>query len=249
MRMQSDDSTPDPDLQWIICVEGYHIVNKMFPKELSIICIQTGDYMTGRIKYDPIIKTNDNVCTYLAQFRRHGLGWACGEHTIDEVIIALKNWVHHHSEIFIIEPHLKTMFEAWGFEDVQVLKILPPKCFDESTHCGTHPDAHQHLGNECAQQKCNEVLEFLRPALIPRLDPQLIECDVFKHPAITDKYGSHRLLEPFYHRIKKVTLDYGKNSKHGLAGADGFDGGLGRATKQDTTPNQYLECKASNSTA
>jgi hypothetical protein len=164
---------------------------------------------------------------------------------MDDVIIALKNLVHQHSTIFIIEPHLRKMFEAWGFEDVQVLKILPPRGRDETTHCGEH----QHDGNECAQQKCHEVLEFLRPALIPYLNPALIECDTFKHPAITDKYGSHRLLEPFYRRIKSVTLDYGQNSKHGLAGADGFGGGLGRATRQDTTPIQHLECKASNSTA
>src|SRR3977135_91123 len=76
--MQSNVSQPDARLQWIFCSESYFMLNKPILKELSIICIQTGDFMTWMIEpnlasADIDMDNSRTVALYLSQFSKHGL--------------------------------------------------------------------------------------------------------------------------------------------------------------------------------
>src|SRR3977135_2304025 len=119
--MQSNESVPDARLQWIFCCEGFFMLNKLILKELCIICIQTGDFMTWMIEPNLTsggIDMGDSrtVALYLSQFSQHGLEWYAGN--VYECVAQgfVVDIVSKDSQIFVVDKalmqHLK---QHWHF--------------------------------------------------------------------------------------------------------------------------------------
>src|SRR3977135_1807684 len=243
--MQSNVLVPDARLQWIFCSEGYFMLDRVILKELCILCIQTGDYMTWMIEptdgewfdlNEPLI------AAFYYSDQSHGLEWFAGnmqEYVVQNFVDGI---VSRDSQIFVVDKAMKMYLQrCWNYKKVEMLLIAPTSTMHShpDTVCGKH-DPHT-LGH-CAQRKCHEILTFIMPVLIPFLDTSTFkfEDDARRIPekALGPIYGPRRLEEPLYHQLQKLTLtcDGIKNcelSVEGRAGEGGWNGGLGWATGQD----------------
>src|SRR3977135_4651038 len=109
--MQSNVSVPDARLQWIFCSEGYFMLDRFIMKELCILCVQTGDYMTWMIEptdnswfdlKDPIIASY-----YYSQYQIHGLDWYAGNMLEAETQNFVEGVVYKASKLFVFEKGLQ----------------------------------------------------------------------------------------------------------------------------------------------
>ena len=203
----------------------------------------------------PIHKESMHVNTM-----RHGLSWTCGNMDMDELEMTLKHVVHMHSDVFVVNPHIHKMLCEWGYCDVVHLKIAPTTIMDKcaDNFCGNF---HDHSCRSCAQRTCHEILNYLRPVLVPKLDTSVFKYEssntLIVHEILPPvepeplKYGVHQLVEPLYNTLEKLTLDNGgiKNCKLSMAGEDEYDGGLGWSEMQARCLVNSSECEASNQAA
>src|SRR3981189_2143455 len=110
VKMQSKDSMPNADLQWIFCCESYFLFQQLVTKELCIMCIQTGDYITWYIKpvFSILIDLDAEPIRTLCktQLDRHGLGWHMGDVHHCELREKVASIVSLYSCIFVVDKSL-----------------------------------------------------------------------------------------------------------------------------------------------
>ena len=187
---------------------------------------------------DPVISS-----FYYSQYQIHGLDWYAGNMQEFEAQNFVEGVVSKASQIFVVDKVLKRHLErCWDYKKVELLLIAPTSTMHSHPEqaCGKHDT---NTLAYCAQRKCHEVHNYLLPVLVPYLDTSIFkfEDDARRIPEerLGAIYGPHRLQEPLYHQLQKLTLTCNgiKNcelSVEGRAGEGGcWNGGLGWATGQD----------------
>src|SRR5271156_2668365 len=194
----------DHDMQWIFCAETYNFLSEMVIKELCILCIQTGDYFTFHVCPDlltPIrvdLHNSLNQALYKSQYAKHLLDWDEGEFDVDEMFfIIVHNFLDAHNPIFVVDKALKNLLHKQGFTNVTMLSCAPLHTLNAAPAMTCKKYGHLTTFEHCAQRKCHELYEHLRPKLQPYYNPNAFEY----------KNGKFNDISPLSHHINHIVND------------------------------------------
>src|SRR5271167_348502 len=194
----------DHDLQWIFCAEGYNFVNELVIKELCILCIQTGDYYTFHVSPDlltPIkvdLHNPHSQALYKLQYGKHLLDWDEGEMTDDDMFHYIKyNFVDVNNPILVVDKALKRHLHKYGYNDVAMLSCAPVNTLNATPEMTCKKYGHLTTFEHCAQRKCHELYEHLRPKLQPYYNPNAFEY----------KNGKFNDISPLSHHLNHIVND------------------------------------------
>jgi hypothetical protein len=103
--MQSVVSIKSEDLQWICCIEKFKFFKITVVKELSLICIQTGEVKTWHVTpgLHPDVDFNDNITQemYKVQAAKHQLQWHDGNTTETELLLDMQKILDENTPLFV----------------------------------------------------------------------------------------------------------------------------------------------------
>ena len=210
--MQCDSLMIDEDLQWLCCAESYFFLGDLQIKEICILCIQTGEYYTWHII--PSLNSDNDVNLYSPesqeiyklQLEKHGLAWFVGNYFIHEVFDMMFKILSTNNTIFVIDKVLEAWLEKRGFNDVQRLYCVPMKCINEMPNSTCRQFCHDVGFTYCAQRKCFEIMNHLRPVLQPSLKP-----NSFKYVYSIEKADSSSLKPGTRAYISSVAYQFENN--------------------------------------
>jgi hypothetical protein len=172
--MQSESSI-DSDLQWICFIQKFQFFKNVVVKELSVICIQTGEVKTWHVSpgVQADVDFNDEVyqALYQVQHSKHGLGWHDGDVSMREVELNLRRTIDENSTIFVTCWDTQDLLEHMAYNDIQIIKLPPITSFDECPKSTCRQFGHVEGFKHCSQRACVETMIHLRPFLLPTLYP------------------------------------------------------------------------------
>src|SRR5438477_2999324 len=263
--MQSKDSIVTSamaeDLQWIVCYESYHYLNFTYVKEICCLCIQNGHYINMHVKQFNIFAGDAQIdTTFRIQRMRHGLAWEMGdveEHEMESLILAT---INQNATIFMRNTHLIHMLNNFGYRDVQILRYEPSNQLLSTVEAFCN-HSHDHHTKSCAQRASHHMYHYLKPMLLPYLYTNTFKLEFYNGSLpvlIIPPQLQQSLYKPnttpasviaLHREFGSLQLHESTHSELGVAGADGYDGGLGLAQATAANSSQYQVGETSNQAA
>ena len=201
----------------------------MIIKELCILCIQTGDYYTFHVCADlltPIkvdLHNPHNQALYKLQYAKHCLDWNEGEMTDDDMFhYIMYNFVDLNNPILVVDKALKRHLHKYGFNDVGMLSCAPVNTLNAAPEMTCKKYGHLTTFEHCAQRKCHELYEHLRPRLQPYYNPNAFKYEKGKFVDISPlnhqlNYIQTELYnDDGYQQVIKIIEDGSGSGKRGL---------------------------------
>jgi len=218
--MNYDDDGGDelPPFQWIFHFECLHFLSKVYPKEFCGYCIQTGESILYYIKTPGNILLDlapAHVSAFASQTSRHGFVLSDGDLTIQEFREKVCKYVSKDCTIYascqLVERYFSTPSKFSYPDIINLHDILPCNYKKILNMMPNKVCARNHSTTHCAQKTVNELVRFLRPALVPYLNSSIIikQCSTTPNEVMDNeqvKYGKHYLKPPYYRTLSTVNL-------------------------------------------
>ena len=124
----------------------------------------------------PVFCTTGELIIFHAQMQRHGLTFEAGDFSMLDFTCTLKKLLSTTSDIFVANTHIKKWLMNQDYEDDQINVLPQQMCWNKLNTCPQHRcDKHLEMpAYTCSKQICYEIYNYIRPALIPYFDFDLM---------------------------------------------------------------------------
>lgn len=165
------------DLQWVISIQSFHMMNTTFIKEFCAICVQTNEKMLFHINGpDSMGLSNHEMIIFREQVNKHGLDFHYGDYTARQFRIKVRKYISILSDLYVVNLHTRRWLVSIGYESSNIMIIPQILRWSQLKSCPEmRCDAHKENKYDCAQERCAEILNYLRPAMVPYLNLDLIK--------------------------------------------------------------------------
>ena len=143
---------------------------------------------------------------YHTQMQRHGLTFEAGDFSMCDFICTLKRLLPKTSEIFVVQPQIKTWLMNQDYPKEHISVLPQQTCWNTLNTCPQHRcEKHlEMLAYTCSKQICYEIYNYIRPAFIPYFDFDLHMSK--KRISNVEYSGLARLTPPEYTCIAPIDL-------------------------------------------